>query len=158
VTFRPIIINASVKMGAPLEQREFVDLVMSYLPSMQAARHASVSRLWHEAVGRVHGDVLWPIGEAVRHGACRLVEDERGNAREAVILQRHVTEPEIVSGVSADGCNVEFRVVLQRRPVLLSAINHGPMKFYRPLLFPDAHERAAEQLFYKLTGQDVRGA
>lgn len=143
---------------APLfESREFVDLVLSYLPSLQATQCASVSRLWHEAVGRVHGGALQPIREAMRHGTGILINDERGLTRRAVRLLQYVTEPNIVSGLVTGRSKREFMVVLQQRPVMVMCVD-GHTKGYRPFLRPNMHERSAEKLYYQLTGQDVRRA
>jgi hypothetical protein len=146
--------------GAPLlQQREIADLLLAYLPAIDAARGAMrVCRAWHEAVGRVHGKMIAIVRDAVKHDRCLVFRNRQGRETRAVRFIQHYYLPTVVGNIEVGGGTVQFNIVLQHRPMLLRTIvgnSHSTMP-HRPFLKPTVHEEAAENIYYQLTGIDLR--
>lgn len=144
--------------GSLLQQREITDLLLAYLPAIDAARGAMrVCRAWHEAVRRVHGKMIAIVGVAMKRGGCLVF---RGHRRTyAAMLIQYYHPATFYGNVELGYMTVQFHVLLQQQPLLLRTVtdkSSTDTKRYQPLLKPNIHEQGAENIYYQLTGIDLR--
>lgn len=155
-----IELHTMVIGGRLLQQREIADLLLAYVPAIDAARGAMrVCRAWHDAVGRIHGKMIATVRDAVKHGWCLVFCDMPGRRTRAARLLQYHKRATFYGSVELHSMIVQFHILLQREPLLLRTIvckgSTSPMR-YQPLFKPTVHEEAAENIYYQLTGIDLR--
>jgi hypothetical protein len=144
--------------GAFLQQREIADVLMGYLPAMDAARGAGrACQAWHKAMGREHGRMLALVEECIKQDRVLMICDSQGQERQAIRLWRGVIEPHVAGGIVVHGVIVNFLLLLQRQPSLIRATvtTAGEVAYmapHRPFWNATEEELAVEKVFYVLTG------